>query len=68
MFFEGFDNDHWRTAGLADVSTGRWLIVNPVCCRGGIDGIVAEEFTQSLHVFNPGMVGEQAIVADAVEA
>jgi hypothetical protein len=65
VFFEGFDNDHWRTAGLADVSTGRWLIVNPVCCRVGI---VAEELTQPLHVFDPGMVGKQAVVADAMEA
>ena len=45
------------------------LIVNPVCCRGGIvRAIVAEELTQPLHVFDPGVVGEQAVVADAVEA
>ena len=68
MFFEGFDNDHWRTADLAGIGAGRWLIVNPVCCRGGIDGIIAEELTQSLHVFDPGVVGEQAVVANAVEA
>ena len=68
MFYEGLDNDHRRTAGLTGIGAGRWLIVNPVCCWGGIDGIVAEELTQPLHVFDPGVVGEQAVVADTVEA
>ena len=44
------------------------MIVNSIGSYDGIKGVVAEEFTQSLHVFDPGMVGEQAIVADAVEA
>jgi hypothetical protein len=44
------------------------MIVNPVCFCDGIDGVVAEEFTQSLQVFDPGVVGEQAVVADTMEA
>ncbi len=36
--------------------------------RDGIDAVVAEEFTQSMQVFNPGVVGEQSVVTDAVKA
>ena len=36
--------------------------------RDSIDVIVAEEFTQSMQVFGPGVVGEQSVMTDAVEA
>ena len=68
LFFEGFDNDHGCTAGGADVG-GCWsIIVNGICCWDGIEAVLAEEFTQSLQVFNPGVVGEEPVVTDAVEA
>ena len=36
--------------------------------RDGIDGLITEEFTQSMQVFGPGVVGEQSVMTDAVEA
>ena len=39
-----------------------------VCFCAGIDGVVAEEFAQSLHLFDPRVVGEESVVTDAVEA
>ena len=69
MFFEGFDNDHGYTAGRAGVGAGRRIFVNNVCFwRNRIVTAIAEEFTQSLHVFDPGVVGKESIVADAVKA
>jgi len=44
------------------------MIVTNVCFCTGIDGVVAEELPQSLHVFDPRVVGEETVVADAVEA
>ncbi len=37
-------------------------------CRDGIDGLITEEFTQSMQVFGPGVVGEESVMTDAVEA
>ena len=69
MFYEGFDNDHGYTAGRAGVGAPRRIVVYGVCfwCNR-IVTVIAEEFTQSLHVFDPGMVGEQSIVTDTVKA
>ncbi len=45
------------------------MVVNHVCFwRHRIVTVIAEEFTQSLQVFDPSMVGEQPVVADAVKA
>ena len=44
------------------------MIVNEIRCWDGIDAVVAEEIPQSMQVFGPGMVGEQPVVTDAVEA
>ena len=44
------------------------MIVNSIGSYDGIKGVVAEEFTQSLHLFDPAVVGEQSVVTDAVEA
>ena len=74
MLFEGIDNDHGRTAGLAGISTCDWLIVNGLCFwRNGIDvcvidAVVAEELPQSFQLFNTNVVGEQTVVTDAVKA
>ena len=69
MSFEGLDNDHGRTAGGAGVGAGGWLIVSSLCRRRiAIDGVIGQQLTQSLHLFDPGVVGEQPVVADAVEA
>ena len=43
------------------------MIINHVGFCDGIDDIVAEQFTQSLHLFDPGVVGKQPIVTDAME-
>ena len=66
MFFEGLDNDHDGTTVPAGIGSCRWIILNKVCCWS--DVVVAEEFTQSLHLFDPSVVGEQAVVTDTVEA
>ena len=66
MFFEGLDNDHGGATVLAGVGGCREIILNDVCCWR--DVILAEEFTQSLQLSDPGMVGEQSIVTDTVEA
>ena len=44
------------------------IIINKIGCWDGINAVLAEEFTQSLHVFYPGVVGEESVVADAMEA
>ena len=66
MFFEGLDNEHDCTTIPAGVDGCRWIILSKVCCRR--DAVVAEELPQSLHVFDPRVVGEETVVADAVEA
>ena len=74
MFFEGLDNDHGRTAGLAGVGACDWLIVSGVCFwrkvidTSVIDVFIAEEFTQSLHLLDTNVVGEQPVVTDAMKA
>ena len=69
MFFEGIDNDHGRAAGLAGVRACRWIIVNDVCFwRNGNDGVVGEEFTQSLQLLNTNVVGEESVVTVAMDA
>ena len=69
MFFEGIDNDHGCTAGWAGVGVDQWVVVSNVCfwCKRIVTAI-AEEFTQSLHILDSGMVGKESVVADAVEA
>ena len=44
------------------------MIPNSVCWCAGIEGIVAEELPQSVQLFEPGVVGEESVVTDAVEA
>ena len=68
MSFEGLDNDHGHTTGWADVGSSLQMVVNDICFWDGIEGVVVEEFTQSLQLFDPGVIGEQTVVTDAVEA
>ena len=44
------------------------MIVTNVCFCAGIDGVIAQELSQSLHLFDPHVVGEESVVTDAVEA
>ena len=66
MFFEGFDNEHGCATVPAGVGGCRQVILNRIYCWR--DAVVTEEFTQSLHLFDPRVVGEQSVVTDAVEA
>ena len=68
LFCEGLDNDQGGTAGLAGVGGSRLMIVTNVCFCAGIDGVIAQELSQSLHLFDPHVVGEESVVTDAVEA
>ena len=44
------------------------MILNTFYFSDGIEGVVVEEFPQPVHLLDPGMVGEQTVVTDAVEA
>ena len=44
------------------------MILNGFYFNDGTEGVVVEELPQPVHVLDPGMVGEQTIVTDAVEA
>ncbi len=73
MFFEGLDNDHGRATGFAIVGAGGWIVVSDIgFCLLYIDTVIetfiADEVTQSLNIFDPDVIGEQAVVADAMEA
>ena len=63
---EGFDDDHRRTTGFAQVNTnGRVLVVGTVVAYLGW---YLQQFTSPVQVFAADLVGEQSIVADAVKA
>ena len=44
------------------------MIVTNLCFCTVSHSVVAEEFAQSLQLFDPAVVGEQTVVTDAVEA
>ena len=68
MFFEGLDNDHGRATGAAEVGAGSWVFVNGLSFWCVDTGIIAEEFTQPLQLFDANMVGEHSVVTDAMKA
>ena len=73
MLFEGIDNDHGRTAGLADIGVCAWMIVSGIGLGfwridAVIEAFIAEELPQSFQLFNTNVVCEQTVVTDAVKA
>lgn|GEM_PF-2857523 len=63
---EGFDDEHRRATGFAQVNTSAGVLI--------IDTIIGyirwylQQFTSPGQVFAADLVGEQSIVADAVKA
>lgn len=77
MFFEDLDDDHGCATGFTEVGTGGGMVVRDngfyfLCIDTRvIDNVIGtfnvDEVTQSLHVFDPDVIGKQTVVTDAMK-